>query len=376
MSKILKLISIRSIKFLILESLAKSEELSLRFKIFNKAINYKNIDGEEILNINNEQDAIFFAKKFKNILVAENTGCSLYSINNSYKVINCYDGNVHKNWVKFSWQNKSIKKLSGISVNLIGVHKGSKHYFHIFFDYFYPFLYFFKHGNYQNTPLKILVREDFNKVQKELYNLLQENFNNLEFIYVKKGDFIECEELIYFNHFHDAFYDYIHHKKIAETMIFLRDMLLKKYHINEKPHAEKKLIYISRKKARLRRTINEKSFNLELTKRGFVTFDLEGLSLQQQIEIFFNAKLIIATHGAGFTNLIFSNKDLAFIEIFSKKYGSKDFIRISNILDLNRFEYRENNEFIWQCFYIHLSKIMPKIDEIITKINSNTKSTN
>ena len=64
MSKILKLISIRSIKFLILESLTKSEKLSLRFKIFNKAINYKNIDGEEILNINNEQNAIFFAKKF------------------------------------------------------------------------------------------------------------------------------------------------------------------------------------------------------------------------------------------------------------------------------------------------------------------------
>jgi hypothetical protein len=49
-------------------------------------------------------------------------------------------------------------------------------------------------------------------------------------------------------------------------------MLLKKYHINEKPYAEKKLIYISRKKARLRQTINEKSFNLELTKRRFATF--------------------------------------------------------------------------------------------------------
>ena len=126
----------------------------------------------------------------------------------------------------------------------------------------------------------------------------------------------------------------------------------------------------------MRRTINEKSFDLELSKRGFETFDLEGLSLKQQIEIFFNAKLIIATHGAGFTNLIFSNKNLTFLEIFSKKYGSKDFIRIANILNLQRFEYRENNEFIWQCFYIHLSKIMPKIDEIITKINSNTKSTN
>ena len=151
-------------------------------------------------------------------------------------------------------------------------------------------------------------------------------------------------------------------------MVLLRDFLIKKYQIIELPFSEKKLIYISRKKARLRRTINEKSFNSELTKRGFETFDLEGLSLKKQIEIFFNAKLIIATHGAGFTNLIFSKNDLTFLEIFSKKYGSKDFIRISNILDIKRYEYRENNEFIWQYFYINLSKIMPKIDEIISNI--------
>jgi len=64
------------------------------------------------------------------------------------------------------------------------------------------------------------------------------------------------------------------------------------------------------------------------------------------------------------------NKNSYFLKIFSKKYGSKDFIRISNILDLQRLEYRENNEFIWQYFYINLTKIMPKIDEIIAKINS------
>ena len=66
------------------------------------------------------------------------------------------------------------------------------------------------------------------------------------------------------------------------------------------------------------------------------------------------------------------NKNSYFLKIFSKKYGSKDFIRISNILDLQRLEYRENNEFIWQYFYINLTKIMPKIDEIIAKINSNS----
>jgi hypothetical protein len=373
MNKLLKLLSIRTLKSLILNFLANNQALSLRFKIFNQSISFLTAEGEEILNVKNDQEIIFFAKRFKNILVAENTGCSLYPVDNSFKAINVNNSNLHKNWIKFSWKNKPIKKLSGTSINLIGVHKGSKHYFHIFFDYFYPFLYFLQNSNSQNEPLKILVRADFTKVQKELHDLFCENFKNLEFVYVTKGDFIECEELIYISHNHNGFYDFINHKKIAQTMIFLRNMLLKKYQIIEKPYEDKKLVYISRKKARLRRTINEKSFNLELTKRGFETHKMEGLSLKQQMEIFFNSKLIIATHGAGFTNLIFASEDLIFLEIFSKKYGSLDFWRIANILDLKRFEYRENNEFIWQYFYIHLSKIIPIIDELLAEVNLNIK---
>ena len=156
-------------------------------------------------------------------------------------------------------------------------------------------------------------------------------------------------------------------------MNFLRDIFLKKYQISSANASlgnnNKKLIYITRRKTRLRQTINEKSLIENLLQRGFEVIELEGLQLMQQIEIFYQAKLIIGTHGAGFTNLIFASNDLVFLEIFSKKYGSKDFIRIANLLDLKREEYRENNEFIWQYFYIHLNKIMPIIDQLISRIN-------
>lgn len=375
MSKNLKLISIRNLKSLVLNYLAKNEKFANRFKIFNKSINYRNINGENILDIFDDKGEIFFAKKFPNIWVSENTGCCVYKSENSYKVIDNFDGNVHKNWVKFSWQNSNIKMLDGVSINLIGVHKGSKHYFHIFFDYFYPLIFLLKNYDFRNTALKILVRADPTKVQMQLHEVLKENFPNIEFIYVKKNEFIQCQELIYFKHFHNAFYDHIRHKKIAQTMNFLRDIFLKKYQINTKNSSPindaKKLIYITRRKARLRQTINEKSLIENLWQRGFEVIELEGLSLKQQIEIFYQAKLIIGTHGAGFTNLIFASNDLIFLEIFSKKYGSRDFIRIANLLDLNRYEYRDNNEFIWQYFYIHLNKIMPVIDQLISRINEN-----
>ena len=148
----------------------------------------------------------------------------------------------------------------------------------------------------------------------------------------------------------------------------IKILLLKKYQIPNLDYTAKDLIYISRNRARLRKNLNEKSFQKELHKRGFKTVVLEDISFKEQVATFFNAKFIIATHGAGYTNLIFSNQKLHFLEIFSKKYGSKDYLRISKILNLKRYEYRENNEFMWQAFYLNIKKILPQIDKILHEL--------
>lgn len=370
MSKVLKKITFRYFKSFIFNFIATNQVLANKYRLYNKTINYNKIAGEELINIKDQLGQIFIAKKFKNILVAENTGCSLLENQNIYKKIDEYDGITNKNWVKISIKPKPIKELSGTAINLIGVHKGSKHYFHIFFDYIIPLLFFLNKNQNKDQIISILVRKDYNKVQKELYELITENFKNVKFIFVEKNEFIKCQELIFIYYSHKALYDYQRNSCISETITSLRNMLLKKYHIKEKQFAKKDLIYVSRKKARLRRTINEKSFKSLLNKNGFKTVILEDLSFKEQIDCFFNAKFVIATHGAGLLNLIFAQKGLHFIEIFPKKFRGTDFLRIANIMNLNRFVYYENNEIIWQCFYLRIKKIMPKIDEILLAIEN------
>lgn len=366
MSKILKKFTLRYLKSSVLNLIATNHSLANKYRLYNKTLDYNKIDGEELINIKDPIGQIFIAKKFNNVLVAENTGCSLFEDQNIYKKIDEYSGIANKNWVKISIKPKPIKEINEIAINLIGVHKGYKHYFHIFFDYIIPLLFFL--NRYQNQKISILVRKDQNKVQKELYELISENYKNIRFIFVEKGEFIKCQELIYIHYFHGAFYDYQRNSAISETITSLRDMLLKKYHIEEKQFAKKDLIYVSRKKARLRRTVNEKSFTTLLSKIGFKTVILEDLSFKEQIDCFFNAKLVVATHGAGLLNLIFAQKGLHFIEIFPKKFRGMDFFRIANILNLNRIVHYENNEIIWQCFYLRIKHIMPKIQTILKSI--------
>lgn len=368
MPKFLKKLSIRYVKWIILNFFSKNPNLANKFSIYNIAKSFEEIDGRDLILMKDSEGFIFVAKKFKNILVAENTGCNLYKNGSLFNVIAPTSGTVPRNWVKISTGPKKICKIEGSVINLIGVHKGVKHYFHIFFDYIFPLLFFLK--KYQNSQesISILVRNNPNHVQRELYNLIEENFPYVKFILVEKGAFFECENLIYFNHFHNAFYDYQRNSQISETIFGLRDLLLKKYQIPNLDYTAKDLIYISRNRARLRKNLNEKSFQKELHKRGFKTVVLEDISFKEQVATFFNAKFIIATHGAGYTNLIFSNQKLHFLEIFSKKYGSKDYHRISKILNLKRYEYRENNEFMWQAFYLNIKKILPQIDKILHEL--------
>jgi capsular polysaccharide biosynthesis protein len=74
-------------------------------------------------------------------------------------------------------------------------------------------------------------------------------------------------------------------------------------------------IYISRSKARIRRLGNEEKLVKLLAKKGIITIHLEDLSPYDQASIFHNAKTIIAPHGSGLANLIFSQPNTCVIEI-------------------------------------------------------------
>jgi len=64
-------------------------------------------------------------------------------------------------------------------------------------------------------------------------------------------------------------------------------------------------LYISRRKAALRRIVNESEIIPLLEAHGFETVLSEDLSLAEQIELFAKAGAVIGAHGAGLTNLIY-----------------------------------------------------------------------
>jgi len=132
-----------------------------------------------------------------------------------------------------------------------------------------------------------------------------------------------------------------------------------------------KNIIISRKKAFERKIINEEELLGFLNEFNFEAIALESLSFLEQVTLFANAGIVIASHGAGITNLIYSKKCLL-IEMFPKHRNIRDayyFAQITSALEIEHHVLLFEDENEKQDIYI-TPKMLNEIKEIVIKNKS------
>ena len=96
-------------------------------------------------------------------------------------------------------------------------------------------------------------------------------------------------------------------------------------------------LYISRAKASYRRVLNEPEVIQALQPLGFVPITLETLSVSQQVELFAQAEVIVAPHGAGLTNTIFCQPGTHIVELASPHYVRTDYWIVSHEVGLSHY---------------------------------------
>lgn len=100
---------------------------------------------------------------------------------------------------------------------------------------------------------------------------------------------------------------------------FIKDTLssgLLLHYSNEFPEK----IFVVRGDVKWRKLINESEIEEVLDKNGYISISMDGLSLEEQAMYFYNAKEIVAVHGAALTNLIHSNSSAKILEILPYDY--------------------------------------------------------
>jgi hypothetical protein len=103
------------------------------------------------------------------------------------------------------------------------------------------------------------------------------------------------------------------------------------------PPTPRKLLYVSRQDAQIRRIENEEALIRMMKQRGFLIVEAGTHSLAEQIRIFSEANVVVGPHGAGMTNTMFSREGTLVYEFMTRQYVNGCFARISQNLGRQHF---------------------------------------
>lgn len=129
-------------------------------------------------------------------------------------------------------------------------------------------------------------------------------------------------------------------------------------------------IYISRGKNKRRVLINEDELITVLSEKwGFLIINPEEYTYEEQIKLFSCCQIMLGSHGAGFTNMIFSGSETIVIELFSDKYINIGLQRLALAKGLE-YHYIVGNTISFQEDDIHALQYEINIDEVTTKLKA------
>ena len=153
-------------------------------------------------------------------------------------------------------------------------------------------------------------------------------FKNKSFKFYSNSKDLIFENVNYLSHIENRFQNY----HLNKSFFFIRNEA-QKIHLTGKNH----FIFISRNKTKTRKLLNEEILYNKLKRFGFKRVLFEDLSIDRQIEISINCKIMIGYHGAGIANCIYMNKNSFLIEIFNKNYIHPHFKLFSDIQKINYY---------------------------------------
>ena len=234
----------------------------------------------------------------------------LETLNNDTNYIN-YSGIFNINYLKIRFYPKHNFIIKKKVISFTGTLSDNK--FHWLIDYM-PRLKYFYENNLLNDYIFIINKKNVS-FQREylikigikpenIINWTNENYKieelivpSLPFFYYGKSYLTKYE-----------IYSY-------ESLNWFRKIMLEKY--APKLNKDNKRIMITRGSSKKRYIKNISQIKILLKKYNFVFLDLDNYSENEIISLFYNAEIIMAIHGAGLSNIIYS-KNSKIIEIFPK----------------------------------------------------------
>jgi hypothetical protein len=240
-----------------------------------------------------------------------------------------FDGRVLADADNFLLQGKLLvnripKYFNCEVISLLTGGGGNYNYYHWLFDCL-PRLHIAKAFSSTEMHTKYLIPEDTLPFQRETMDALGIPITSL--ISSKEYRHLRASLLLATSHPNPA------PTAMPWIVEFLRESFLGISSLAKKS----RFVYISRgDSVNSRILLNETHFTNILESIGFEIYHLSKLKFQDQVALFYQAKMVVSVHGAGLANLAFASRGAVVYELFSDQYNPKTYERLSV---LNELEY-------------------------------------
>lgn len=210
--------------------------------------------------------------------------------------------------------------------NIMGTRRGHRHFFHFFANYLQELWQFLHYEYNPNKKLIIFHRPDLASYQKIYFDYIAEIFPNILFFCPQENSKIVSNKFVLSTRYvagriGDYFEDeYISFLNQAIANFTHKDSDNKSVAYNNTKLELPSKIYITRKDMDSRQILNNNDIIPYLKSQGFRIVCPTDYSYHEQIRLFQNADMIVATHGAALTNLIFAKAGSHIIEIAPRDY--------------------------------------------------------
>lgn len=198
-----------------------------------------------------------------------------------------------------------------------GLRRGHKHYWHFLADYYQPLFLFLERAD-KNKPLVMLTRDDLAEFQVILFDLMVRRFPFVTHRRVPAHFRLRLKQVLIPYRLTD------YQEANVETSLI--DFLSTQFASGDR---SRRLLFVSRNEARLRRLQNESDVFALIEPLGFETICPGRMSFREQVDAFADAAVVIAVHGAALTNLVYAPRCEAVIELFPSDFLKTTYLRLA-----------------------------------------------
>ena len=287
-----------------------------------------NIEDASIFNILSEIELpepslniLNWSIVFNNGILIDFTGVNKQSLlyNSRLKDIGGYSF-ILKSIFKLLMKRK-ISVLNSMKIPIANViNEWANNYFHWFTEVL-PKIYFLK----KNLPEFVIILPSSFNAEYQLSSLRQMNI---------AYDYFEGMALIKKVYLPDRYAPYSAHYNPAIIKGLSNELKMN----TDLTYTKGDNIYVSRRNARHRKIINEQEVVNLLSEFNFTIIDFESFTLEQQISIAHNAKVLISIHGAGLTNIMFCKAGTPVLEFsLANQTMDKCYYTLADACDLNYY---------------------------------------